>query len=136
MNWYAAHLVMYVERKAKHQDRFPLWENIVLIRADTEDEAFAKAEQRGREDEGDDDGTFRWGDEPACWVFAGVRKLTLCQDAEKRPGDGTEISFTELEVGSTETIGKLLAGEAVTVKFLPEMKAESGRHSPSLGRKA
>ena len=58
MNWYAAHLVLYVKYKEHSQDHFPFWENIVLIQADTDDEAFAKAERRGREDEGDDSGSF------------------------------------------------------------------------------
>ncbi len=115
MSWYAAHLILYVKLKDHPQKRFPLWENIVLIKADSEEEAFVKAEQRGREEEGDDDGSFRWGAKPAQWVFAGVRKLTTCQDADKRPTDGTEVSFIELEADSRETIKKLVAGQAVSV---------------------
>ena len=42
--WYAAHLVLYVEKKTKSQRRFPVWENIVLIQANSEEEAIAKAE--------------------------------------------------------------------------------------------
>jgi hypothetical protein len=90
--WYAAHLVLYVKLKAGAQRPFPVWENIVLLRARSEEEALAKAEQRGRAEAGDDDGTFRWNGKPAEWVFAGVRKLTLCEDSEDRPGDGTEVS--------------------------------------------
>lgn len=116
MSWYAAHLILYVKLKDQHQKRFPLWENIVLIKAGSEEEAFAKAEQRGREEEGDDDGSFRWGGKPAEWVFAGVRKLTSCQDPDKRPNDGTEISYTEMEADSREAIEKLVAGQAVSVK--------------------
>ena len=117
MSWFAAHIVLRVEFKTQPQARFPLWENIVLLQAETGEEAFAKAEQRGREEEGDDDGSFRWGGQPARWVFAGVRKLTLCQDSDKRPRDGTEISFNELEVSSEEALGKLLAGQPVSVKL-------------------
>jgi hypothetical protein len=84
MSWFAAHIVMFVKVTGKRQRRFPVWENIVLIEADSEARAFAKAEQRGRLDEGDDGGSFRWGGQPASWVFAGVRKLTLC-DEQKDP---------------------------------------------------
>jgi hypothetical protein len=46
MSWYAAHIVMRVKLKAGRQERFPVWENIILIQAGSEDEAFARAEQR------------------------------------------------------------------------------------------
>jgi hypothetical protein len=65
MTWYAAHIVMAVKFKRGEQNRFPVWENIVLISAESEEEAFAKAEERGRCEEGDDGGTFTWGDRPA-----------------------------------------------------------------------
>ena len=41
--WFAAHVVMYVKLKDQPQDRFTVWENIVLIKACSEDEAFEKA---------------------------------------------------------------------------------------------
>jgi hypothetical protein len=113
--WYAAHLLMYVKRKNAPDGKIPVWENIVLIKADSEESAFAKAQERGKLDEGDDDGTFRWGGQPARWVFAGVRKLTLCEDADKRPGDGTEISYTEWEVKSARALANLLAGKSTAV---------------------
>ncbi len=122
MSWFAAHLVMYVKLKDRPQNRFAAWENIVLLKADSEDEAFEKAERRGREDEGDDDGSFRWGGQPATWVFAGVRKLTSCQDAEKRPGDGTEVSFLEMEFGSQEALEQFVAGESVAVRFREKVR--------------
>src|SRR5947209_19160662 len=74
MKWYAAHIVLYVHIP-EGQERFPVWENVVLIRAATEQQAFAKAETLGQSEQGDDDGSFRWGTRPARWVFAGVRKL-------------------------------------------------------------
>lgn len=122
MSWFAAHLVMYVKLKEKLQKRFPAWENIVLIKAGSEEEAFEKAERRGREEEGDDDGSFRWGGQPATWVFAGVRKLTSCQDAEKRPGDGTEVSFLEMEFGSQETLEQFVEGQPAAVRFREEIR--------------
>jgi hypothetical protein len=115
--WYAAHLVLYVRLKEATQRRLPVWENIVLIKARSEEEAFAKAEKRGREAAGDEDGTFRWGGKPAVWVYAGLRKLTLCDDPTERPDDGTEISYTELEVESEQAVRKLVEGLPVTVRI-------------------
>jgi hypothetical protein len=117
MSWFAAHLIMYVKPKERPQTKFTVWENIVLIRADSEDEAFTKAEQRGRDDEGDEDGSLLWGGRPASWVFAGVRKLTLCQDSEKRPGDGTEVTYTEMQLDSEKAVRKLVEGHPVAIRY-------------------
>ena len=116
MTWYAAHLLLYVKLKRRRQARYPVWENIVLIRARTEEEAFAKAEEHGRADAAPDD-TFTWDGQPAEWVFAGVRKLTLCEDEGERPGDGTEVSYLELEAPSLAAIQKLMDGEPASVKI-------------------
>jgi hypothetical protein len=117
MSWFATHLVMYVKLKDHPQRNYPLWENILLIEADSEEDAFQKAEQRGREDAGDDDGSFRWGGKPAEWVFAGVRKLTTCQDNERRPKDGTEITYIEMEAASKEALAKFVQGDPVSMKI-------------------
>jgi hypothetical protein len=108
---------MYVQRKHKAHGKIPVWENVVLIRADSEGAAFTKAEAIGKRGEGDADGSFRWGGVPATWVFAGVRKITLCEDPEKRPGDGAEITYSELEVDSEQALWSLLDGKPTSVRL-------------------
>lgn len=125
--WYAAHILMYVKREKATAEPIPVWENVVLFKADSEEEAFAKAEQRGKQGEGDDDGTFRWAGQHAEWVFAGVRKLTLCEDSEKRPGDGTELTYTEMEVRSMQGLSDLLAGKPTIVE-VTDLAAEPQKH--------
>jgi len=115
-SWYAAHLVMYVKFREGGQARFPVWENVVLLSAGDEAEAFEKAERRGRED-AEDDGSFRWGGKPARWVFAGVRKLTACDEPARRPGDGTEITYTEMVLDSEQSVERLVKGEPVSVRI-------------------
>jgi hypothetical protein len=127
MKWYAAHLILYFRLKEGKQRSFPVWENIVLIRASDEDEAFAKAEERGRDELMGDDGSIRWGGIPAEMVFAGVRKLTLCQDDEKRPTDGTEVSYIEMQVASEEAIRKMVAGEPVSVKMADNFRENEAK---------
>ena len=124
--WYSAHIVMFVELANNRQDRFPVWENIVLIEADTEDQAFEKAERCGRRGEGDDGGNFRWGNQPARWVFAGVRKLTECALVADRPGDGTEVSYSELEVDSRAAIDQFVTGDPVNVCYNDRYRPERG----------
>jgi hypothetical protein len=117
MNWYSAHIIMFIELKHAAQERYPVWENIILVEAKTEDEAFEKAERYGRSEEGDDGGSFHWGKEPARWVFAGVRKLTECQNVADRPEDGTEVSYNELELDSRDAVRKLAAGKPVRAYY-------------------
>jgi hypothetical protein len=139
VTWYAAHLLFYVKLKRKRQIRYPIWENVVLISAKDDDDAFAKAEQRAREDAcmGPDD-SFTWGGEPAVWVFGGIRKLTLCVDSEKRPGHGTEVTYLEWDAPSWQALQKLLRGEPVSVRIEdgfpeePPLKASV----PANGRKS
>ncbi|HVA46962.1 MAG TPA: DUF4288 domain-containing protein [Pirellulales bacterium] len=137
MSWYAAHLVMFVEFKDTVQEQHPVWENIVLIGAASEEEAFEKAERHGRSAEGDECGSFRWGKKPAQWVFAGVRKLTECAMLSDVPGDGTEISFNELELASREDVRKLAQGKPVQVTLADRFPttSRSGADAESKARK-
>jgi hypothetical protein len=139
MTWFTAHIIMAVKLKVKGQSKFPVWENIVLVEAATEAEAFAKAEACGRREEGDDDGSFRWAGQPATWVFAGVRKLTECVLAAAQPGDGDELSFNELELDSEEAVA-LLAGGSPTVatyadRYKPGPKRARSQPSKRADRK-
>jgi hypothetical protein len=129
MNWFAAHIIMWVKIKGKRQTRFPCWENIVLIQAASQAEAFRKAEKRGHQEEGDCDGSFRWGGQPATWVFGGVRKLVLCESPEERPGDGSEITYNEIELESKEALEKLIAGEPTGVEYMDRFPSENGNHN-------
>ena len=124
-NWYAAHLVMYVKLREEGQTRFTVWENVILISAAGEGEAFEKAERRGRDD-AEDDESFRWGGKPARWVFAGVRKLTACDEPGRRPGDGTEITYTEMVLDSEQAILRLVNGESASVKIADRFAAPEG----------
>jgi hypothetical protein len=140
MTWYAAHLLFYVELKHKRQARYPVWENIVLVSTKTLDEAFDKAERRAKEDACMvPDESFTWGGEPARWVFGGVRKLTLCMDEEKRPGDGTEVTYLEWDVPSWQSLQKLLRGEPASVRIEDGFPDEASAKAPVLagnGRKS
>jgi hypothetical protein len=125
MSWYAAHRLFYVKLKHRRQRRFHVYENIVLISARTQEDAFAKAEKRGWDDAFmQPDDSFRWDGEPAEFVFAGVRKLTACMDEERRPGDGTEVTYIELDVGSKADLEKLIACQPVAVRIEDGFPAE------------
>src|SRR5437764_2537396 len=93
-NWFAAHVIMWVKYTDHEQKTYPLWENVVLIKARSTEEASAKAEAYGQRKAGKGKATFTWAGKPATWVFGGVRKVTECDDSNDRPDDGTEITYT------------------------------------------
>jgi hypothetical protein len=108
-------MIQYFKYRQGKQRSFLVWENVVLVRAANSEEAYAKAEKMGREEEAMDDPSLRIGNHPAKMVFAGVRKVVECLDCDRRPGDGTEVSYTEMELRSEAAIRRLVAGDAVAV---------------------
>ncbi|MDM8520926.1 DUF4288 domain-containing protein [Anaerolineales bacterium HSG6] len=118
MNWYIAHVIMYVKFKDGVQDSYPIWENMILIGAETDEEAMQKVTERAEQDEGDCDGSFTWNERPATWCFAGVRKLISSEDFDERPTSGTEVSYTELVVNTEEDFKKLVNGDPVLVQYI------------------
>ncbi len=118
MTWYAAHVIMYTEFKDGNQDKYPIWENVHLVQAFSEEEAFRRACDIGRASEGDSSGTYFYEDRPAKWVFAGVRKLIQCKDKDSQPTDGTEVSYSVLEVPTRADLDKLASGETTQVLYV------------------
>jgi hypothetical protein len=125
VEWYAAHVIVYTKFLDEVQDKYPVWEKIILIASNSSDLAYQEAERIAR-NEYDTTGTFTWEGRPARWVFAGVRKLIECQqtvivagndDDIFQPGHGTEITYSQMEVDSEESLSKLIEGEPVTVLY-------------------
>jgi len=117
MAWYAAHIVMSVEFKNGSQDYFPVWENIVLISAESSSEAMEKARSIGRAEEGDCDGTFRWEGREASWVFGGIRKLIETEDGAQRPADCTEITYSQMRLKDKQSLAQFISGDSVNVMY-------------------
>jgi hypothetical protein len=92
-------------------------ENIVLFEARSSMETIVRATAYAMETyAGDSDGTLTCDGRPSAWVFEGVRKCVLLIDDEK-PGDASEISWLHYAVRNEGDVGRLLAGEEVSVEF-------------------
>ncbi|TYQ30552.1 DUF4288 domain-containing protein [Pseudanabaena sp. UWO310] len=117
MKWYAAHAIMYVKFRDANQDKYPIWENIILIQASSNDEAWEKAKIRAKEDEDDESSENTWENRPAIFLLAGIRKIVLCMDEENEPTDGTEISYSQMELDSWDSLLKFLKGEMISIKY-------------------
>ena len=103
------------------QDKYPAWENVLLIEALSVEEAYSKAEHYGREDESSQDELLTWEGRPARLVFGGVRKVIEIRNASERrdePGDGAEITYSQFDLDSEESLSKLIKGEEVPVLYM------------------
>ncbi len=85
--WYVAELVM--ECRIEGDLRNVVHINIVLIRADSPEEAFEKAEQLGREGE---DSYLNHTNQKTVWVYRGLRDLNVIHDELEH---GAELMFEE-----------------------------------------
>lgn len=120
--WYTAHAVVVLRLKEGAQDEFRVWENIFLVKAESEEEALKKAEIRSREDEGEDGLTL--DGQPAEFVFLGLRKLVRCVDGENRPTDGTEVTYNTLFFANQQALDDFVAGKEACATFDDEKPDE------------
>ena len=91
--WYIAELVM--ECQIEQEPRNVVHVNIVLVRADSPQEAFEKAEQLGKESE---DSYLNHNNQQATWYYRGLRDLNVIYDDLEH---GAELMFEE-EIGVSE----------------------------------
>lgn len=85
--WYIAELVM--ECKIEGESQNVVHVNIILIRADSPEEAFEKAEAFGREDESS---YLNPKNQQVSWRYRGLRALNVIHDELE---DGAELMFEE-----------------------------------------
>ena len=122
MTWYAAHIIIGVKRR-DGKGSISAMENVVLLEAESFDEAERLALERGEEYAYEDD-TLTLNGKPAVFIFVGVRKiLTVSNPAplhqnEDRPISGTEITFSEFEVPDDEALRRLGEGKTLDVLYL------------------
>jgi hypothetical protein len=111
---------MYLKVKEGPQNDYLVWENILLVEAPSAPEAEARAQILAWADEGDSCGTLTYGDRPATWVFAGLRKLISVshRGIEEDLTSGDEITYSEYRVRDLTAVQKLVAGEAVEVEYV------------------
>jgi hypothetical protein len=132
MIWYSAHLVIYLKLLNKTQQEYPVQESVVLIGAESVEAAYAEAERIGKTDFEEDALTTPtlWDDQPARWVFGGVRKLVECHDVpskgtkwdqpDKAPEHGTELTYSKMLVESEQDLEKLIKNDLVKVWYQDE----------------
>jgi len=110
---------MYARFKDGQQDHYLVWENVLLVEAESDGLAEQRAAARARLDEGDSNGSFRWDGRPAEWVFAGLRKvLSVSHQAAVSLGHGDEVTYSEFHVADEKALRDLVAGREVSLKYI------------------
>lgn len=117
MRWYVAHAILYFRLKSGKQTRYRIHENLHLVRASSFEDARAKGERVAAQAAGDDMGTLTYDGEPVEYVFAGIRKIVLCENPTELPEDGDELTYNELEVDSWESLQSLAAGRPTPLVY-------------------
>ncbi len=117
--WYAAHLVQYAKALEGGQDRFPVWENILLIAATDVEEVFETALELGPELYAGS-GEWIFEGQKMDWVFAGVRKVVECLEPLGRgpshPAEirsGVEATYYQFIIEDEEDLGRFLQDKPV-----------------------
>lgn len=121
--WFCAHVIIWQQYKDGIQDDYGIWENIYLVKADTAEEAWQKAECKGIEITEHDDGLEING-RPARWVYGGVRKLITAIDSSffeckihEVMENIIELTWNEYTVPDKQSLDKLIAGDSVNVNY-------------------
>jgi len=60
------------------------------------------------QDAGDCAGSLKWNGRDATLRFIGIRKLTLCQNADEQPQDGTELTYNKLTLSTNADLGAVI----------------------------
>ncbi len=117
INWYAVSIIMLIKFDDGNQDTYPIWENIVLIKAESVSKAFKKAEKIGKDYERTKEGSVTCNGRLATEVFAGVRKLIECDDSEERPSDGTELTYSQMVISDENSFSRFVQGKSVNLLY-------------------
>lgn len=133
MPWFAAHAILYFQVKEGVQDSYLVHENVLLIEAETSDQAWVVAADLARQEEGDDSGTLRIGGRPARRMFGGIRKIVsvLHRGMEAQPGNGDEITYSEFSLTDRSALDRLIEGVDVDVRYGGDDTASSNQSGQS-----
>lgn len=112
IKWYLSYEVLYFEYEdSKLQEDYVVWENLILIEADSPEKAYRKAVEHGKLSEGE----LRINEKKGFCKFKGLKKLIpIYEEIE----DGCEIEWREYEASKKE-LNKLVGSKRKLQAFLP-----------------
>jgi hypothetical protein len=121
MPWFAAHAILHHELvDGLPQDRFSVYENVYLIKAEDRRQAQDEATRIAMEEESDCSGTLTVDGRPARLVFDGIRQIVsvLHATGSHSLASGDEVTYSEFEVTDRDHVRRLVEGGDVPVLCL------------------
>lgn len=123
--WYVAELVM--ECRIEGESRNVVHVNIVLVRADSPEKGFEKAEQLGKEGE---DSYLSPMNQRTVWLYRGLRDLNVIHDELEH---GAELMFEERINISEGAVQEMITTKSQLNLFRPDKQRDPSR--PNYGCK-
>lgn len=106
--WYAAHILLAERYIKEEQTTIPIWEQIPIIDAETDEEAFSEADRIGEFQAISEGHTY--DGHPIRWIYEGVRRLAECIDFEEGPPvSGKEVAYLSYFVQDDTDLKKMRA---------------------------
>lgn len=116
--WYATHVVEYFKFIKGKQDRYPIWETIILVKASSEKEAKKRGAWFGKDKfpEG-----FKCSGRPIKSMLAGVRTVRVVDIDNIFKGkivDGLEVSVKKYIIDSWKKLDEFYYSDSVYITLL------------------
>lgn len=112
IEWYLSYEVLYFEYEDRSlQEEYLVWENLILIKADSPEVAYKKAIRHGKDSEGE----LQINGHKGYCRFKGLKKLVpIYEEIE----DGAEIEWREYQLPK-KSLEKLITPKKNLQAFLP-----------------
>lgn len=120
VKWFWAWIIEMTQQKSDVEDedsKVEVWKNLVIVKASTAEEAILSAEEIGRFESGDCDGTLRLDGKPAVTEFVGLGGIGLIHEDFAH---GAEIMW-EMHRGNKKSVESLVKDRS---SLLENLKAE------------
>jgi hypothetical protein len=124
MTWYGASLIFATKVVDGEQEKIPISEEVYLVHAPDDEEAWQIAKEIGRHDQLIND-KVEFNGRVARREFLGIRKLRSIYNPvsmddidQEPPTNGSEITRSNFEVVGQESLDDLMNGKPVTVLYV------------------
>lgn len=120
MPWYSASAIFFFEYKEGKQDEYLVWENVYLLEANSDQEAWKKAEKYAKQYEGDSSGTLTLNGRPVTQKYGGIRKIVSVSNSiniEEGVLEGAEVTFNKFVVKDRKSLDDLISGKPVKIVY-------------------